>query len=154
MLWVFLCSPIRSILKLFLLQIFRFKWQHPVTDHFDGSEDFFSEVFFWITVWRTSKEHFNVFGTKSNLKGSPLTSKATNGYFGQDASNWIKGNVPRFEKIRTDANNRNFMWITCGRRYISASYAQKPQAIGTCGDFCLHPQVFLPADQFTCGLRR
>ena len=51
----------------------------------------------------------NFFGTKSNLKGSPLTSKATNGYFGQVVRNWIKGNVPRFEKIRPDANNENFM---------------------------------------------
>ena len=25
-------------------------------------------------------------------------------------------NVPRFEKVRQDANNENFMWITCGRR--------------------------------------
>ena len=51
----------------------------------------------------------NFFRTKSNLKGSPLTSKATNGYFGQGVWNWIKGNVPRFEKIRPDANNKNFM---------------------------------------------
>ena len=58
----------------------------------------------------------NFFGTKSNLKGSPLTSKATNGYFGQGVWNWIKGNDPRFEKIRPDANNKNFMWITRGRR--------------------------------------
>ena len=92
------------------------KWQQPVADHFDGSEDFFSELFFWILIWRASKEHFNSFGTKSNLKGSPLTSKETNGYFGQGVWNWIKGNVPRFEKISPDANNKNFMWITCGRR--------------------------------------
>ena len=92
------------------------KWQQPVPDHFDDSDDFFSELFFWITVWRASKEQSNFSGTKSNLKGSPLTSKATNDYFGQDVWNWIKGNVPRFEKIRPDANNKNFMWITCGRR--------------------------------------
>ena len=55
---------------------------------------FSASCFFWITVWRASKEQFNVFGTKSNLKGSPLASKATNGYFGQGVSNWIKGNVP------------------------------------------------------------
>ena len=59
---------------------------------------FSARCFFWITVWRASKEHFNVFGTKSSLKGSPLTSKPTNGYFGQGVWNWIKGNVPRFEK--------------------------------------------------------
>ena len=66
------------------------KWQQPVPDHFDGSEDFFSELFFWITVWRASKEQSNFFGTKSNLKGSPLTSKATNGYFVQGVWNWKK----------------------------------------------------------------
>ena len=81
-----------------------FKWQQPVPDLFDGSEDFFSERFFWILVWRASKEHFNAFGTKSILKGSPMTSKETNGSFGQGVWNWIKGNVPRFEKIRSDAN--------------------------------------------------
>ena len=70
----------------------------PETDHFDGSEDFFSELFFWITVWRASKEQSNFFGTKSNLKGSPLTSKATSGYFGQSVWNWIKMKRPRFEK--------------------------------------------------------
>ena len=67
--------------------LFRFKWQQPFPDLFDCNEDFFSELFFWITVWRSSKEQFNVFGTKSNLKGSPLTSKGTNGYFGQGVWN-------------------------------------------------------------------
>ena len=85
------------------------KWQQPVADHFDGSEDFFSELFFWILIWRASKEHFNTFGTKSNLKCSPSTSKATNGYFGQSHWNWMKRHVPRFEKIRPDANNKNYM---------------------------------------------
>ena len=62
---------------------------------------FSASCFFGKLVWRASKEHFDVFGTKSNLKGSPLTSKATNGYFGQDVWNWTKGNVPRIEKIKT-----------------------------------------------------
>ena len=75
------------------------KWQQPVPDHFDGSEDFFSELFFWITVWRASKEHSNFFGTKSNLKGSPLTSKASNGYFGQGIWNWIKKPSRGLKKI-------------------------------------------------------
>ena len=74
------------------------KRQQPVPDRFDGSEDFSVELFFWITVWRASKEQSNFFGTKSNLKCSPLTSKATSGYVGQSVWNWIKGNFPRFEK--------------------------------------------------------
>ena len=74
------------------------KWQQPVPDHFDDSEDFFSELFLWITVWRASKQQSNCFGTKSNWRGSPLTSKATNGSFDRGVWNWIKGNIPRFEK--------------------------------------------------------
>ena len=50
------------------------KWQQPVPNHFDGSEDFFSE--FWITVWRSNKEQSNFFRAESTLKGLPLTSKA------------------------------------------------------------------------------
>ena len=69
------------------------KWQQPVPDRSDGSEDFFSELFFWIRVWRASKEQFSFFETKSNLKGSPLISKATSGYFDQSVCNWIKRNV-------------------------------------------------------------
>ena len=84
---------------------------------------------------------------------APLTSKATSGYIGQSAWNWIKGNVPRFEKIHPDANKKNFMWITCGSRYISASCPRRPQEIGTCGGFCLHLRVILPAKQITCGHR-
>ena len=85
------------------------------------------------------------FGTKSNLKGSPLTSKATNGYFGHGVWNWIKGNVPRFKKIRPDANNKNFMWITCGRRITCQLRAE------TAGNRYL--RRFLPASAgiFTCG---
>ena len=92
------------------------KGHHPVPDHFDGSEDLFSERLFWITVRKASKEQSKFFGTKSNLKGSPLTCKATSGYFGQSVWNWIKGNVPTLEKIRPDAKNKNFIWITCGSR--------------------------------------
>ena len=87
------------------------KWQQPVPDHFDGSEDFFSELFFWITVWRASKEQFNFSETKSNFKGAPLTSKATSGYFGQSVWNWIKGKVFSpfpFEKSRPDRNKKGF----------------------------------------------
>ena len=75
---------------------------------------FSARCFFWITVSRASKEHFNVFGTKSKLKGSPLTSKATNGYFGQGVSNWIKGNVSRFETIRMDANKKTSCELPAG----------------------------------------
>ena len=49
-----------------------------------------------------------IFGTESNLKGLPLTSKATSGFFGQNVWNWIKGNVPGFEKFRSDTNNKGF----------------------------------------------
>ena len=48
------------------------------------------------------------FGTESTLKGSPLTSKAASGYFGQSVWYWIKGNVPRVEKIRPDTNKKGF----------------------------------------------
>ena len=108
-------------------------------DHFDDSEDFFSELFFWITVWRASKEQFNFFGTKSNLKGSPLTSKATNGYFGQGVWNWIKGNVPGFEKIRPDANNKNPP-ITRGNRRQSL-----PAEIFACIRRYFYLRISLPA---------
>ena len=47
-----------------------------------------------------------------------------------------------FKKSRPDSNKRGFTWYTCGRKEIFASYLWKPQAIDTCGDFCLHPQVF------------
>ena len=133
------------------------KWQQPVSDHFDGIEDFFSELLFWVTVWRASREQSNFFETKSNLKGSPLTSKATSCYFGQSVWNWIKkmslspfllkkANLTGTKKFSPNlpTGAGKFPPVTCGNR----------KAIVTCGDFCLHPQVFLTADQFTCGLRR
>ena len=89
------------------------KWQQPVPDLFDGTEEFFSELFFLDNGLKSQQGTVQLFGTKSNLKGSPLTSKATSGYFVQSVWICIKGNVPRFEKICLDANNKNFMWITC-----------------------------------------
>ena len=122
------------------------KYQQQVFDHFDGSEDFFNELFFWISVWWASKEQFNSFETKSNLKGSPITSKATTGYFGQNVWNWLKRNVPfpfLYQKSRPDRNSKGFTYFTCERGEKFASYLRKPQAIVTCGVFCL--PISLPA---------
>ena len=133
------------------------KWQEPVPDHFDGSDNFFSELFFCITVWRASKEHSNSFETKSNLKCSPLTSKATSGYFGQCVWNWIKGNVPfpfPFKKADLTGTIKalpnlpvgagKFPPVTCGNRRQSLPAE-------TAGNRYL--RRFLPASAgiFTCG---
>ena len=96
-------------------------------------------VFSWITVWRASKEQLNVFGTKLNLKGPPLISKATNGYFGQGVWNWIKRNVPRFEKILPDANNKNFI-----RSFLPAGAGKFPPVTRR------NRRQSLPAEIFAC----
>ena len=71
-------------------------------------KNFSGSCVFWITVSRANKEHSDFFGTESNLKGLPLTSKAASGYFGQSVWNWIKGNVSRLEKIHPETNNKGF----------------------------------------------
>ena len=107
--------------------------------------------FFCITVWRASKEHSNSFETKSNLKGSPLTSKATSGYFVQSVWNWIKRNVPRFEKKTTrtrtmrnsyelPAGAGKFPSVICGNRRQSL-----PAEIFTCIRSYFYLRISLPA---------
>ena len=91
----------------------------------------------------------------NKIKSSPLTSKATSGYFGQSNWNWIKGNVHKFEKIRPDANNKNFM-ETAGNRYLRKFL---PASAGnfTCETVNLRPvQVNLhaPVLQWTSNLAR
>ena len=82
------------------LSFTRYEWENRKSDNSQFPiilivvMNFSASCFFCITVWRASKEHSNCFETKSNLKSSPLTSKATSGYFGQSVWNWIKGNVP------------------------------------------------------------
>ena len=59
------------------------KWQQPVPDHFDGNENFFSELCFLDNGFKNQQWTANFFGTDSALKGLPLNSKAASGYFGQ-----------------------------------------------------------------------
>ena len=49
-----------------------------------------------------------LFGTKSNLKGLPLTSKAASCYFGRNKWNWMKEKEPWFAKTIVDTNNEAF----------------------------------------------
>ena len=71
-------------------------------------EEFSSELCFWDNGLKSQQGAVQLFVTETNLKGLPLTSKAASGDFGQFVWNWIKGNDPRFEKIRPDTNNRGF----------------------------------------------
>ena len=114
---------------------------------------FSTSCFFCITVWRASKEHSNSFETKSNLNGSPLTSKATSGYFGQSVWNWIKGNVPSpFPLKKADltgtikaspnlpAGAGKFPPVTCGNRWQSL-----PAEIFACIRRYFYLQISWPA---------
>ena len=130
------------------------KWQQPVPDHFSDSEKFFIEMYFLDNGLKSQQWTVQLFWNRIKFKGLTIDFKGSNCYFGQSVWYWIKGSVPRFEKIHPDTNNESFMWITHRRRWISASYLRKPQAIVTCGDFCLHPRVNLRAEQDTCSHRR
>ena len=74
----------------------------------DRDEFFIEMYFFWIPDGRANNEQSSFFGTESNLKGLPLTSKAASGYLRQSVWYWTERSVPSFEKIRPDTNNRGF----------------------------------------------
>ena len=118
---------------------------------------FSASCFFWITVWRASKEYFNVFGRKSNLKGSPLTSKATNGLVKVFGTGW-KETSRRLKKsastrtIKTScellAGAGKFPPVTRRNRRQSV-----PAEIFACGSVYLRPsQVILHAPVLQCML--
>ena len=58
--------------------------------------------------WTANNEQNTFVGTESIWKGLPLISKATSGYFGEIVWYWMKGNIPRFDKIRLDTKNKGF----------------------------------------------
>ena len=88
--------------------------------------------------------------TESSLKGLPMTSKAASGYFGQSVWNWIERNVPNFEKSILTRSLKDSGKLTEG----AGKFPRITCGIVTCRDFCLHPQVILPAEHFTCSYRR
>ena len=47
------------------------------------AKNFSAGCVFWIRVWRGNNEQSNFFGTKSNLKGFPLTLTEASGYIGR-----------------------------------------------------------------------
>ena len=94
------------------------------------------------------------FGTKSFLKGLPLTSKTASGFIDQIVWYWIKGNVQRFEK-KTSLHEHQGLHVNYLRVHVNFRQLPEENADNRYwGDFCLHPQVILPAEHFTCSHRR
>ena len=124
---------------------------------------FSARCFFWDNFLKSKQGTLNVFGTKSNLKGSPLTSEATRCYFGQSDSNWIKGNVPGLKKsartrseklhvnyLRAQVNCRQLRAKTAGNRYLRR-FLPASEGVFTCGSVHLRPsQVILHAPVLQC----
>ena len=108
------------------------KWQQPVLDHFDGSEDFFSKLIFLDNGLKSQQGavqpfwhritfegftlHFSVLNSLQDLINlssrnkylsllSLLSSKAASGYIGRTVQYWLLGNVPTIDRIRHDMNN-------------------------------------------------
>ena len=131
-LW-FKCYPRPISTFAWQLSCTQYEWKNQKGDNsqfliiiFMVVKNFSAICVFWITVWRTNKEQSDFFGTKSYLKGLTLTSKTASGYFGQSVWNWIKGNVPRFEKsaltlaikasCKLPAGASNIPQVTGGKR--------------------------------------
>ena len=85
------------------------KWHWPVLDQVGDSEEWFIELYFWITDWTANNEQSIFSGEESILKGLPFNSKAASGYFGKVVWYWINEKVSRFEKVHPDTHNKHFM---------------------------------------------
>ena len=129
----------------------RYEWKNRKSDNSQFPiilmvvKTFLASCFFRMTIWWANKEQSNFSGTELNLKGLPLTSKVTSGYFGQIVWNWIKGNIPGFEKFRWHEQWRLHV------NYLRAQVNYRQLPAETAGNRYLRRFLPAPAIKFTCG---
>ena len=96
----------------------------------------------------------HLFRKRIIFEGFTIDFKGSKGLLWPIIWYWRKGDIPSFQKIHPDTYKK-MLHVNYPRVPVNfASYLRKSQAIFSCGDFCLHPQVILLAEHLTWGYRR
>ena len=84
------------------------KWQQPAPDHFDGSEDFFSELFFLDNGLRSQQGTVPILWNRIKFEGFTINFKGNKWLLCSKCLELDKRKRPWVWKFRSDTSNKGF----------------------------------------------